>query len=138
MSSRNRVHRPDRIVLIGPSGSGKSHLTSLIAQALGFEAVDIDAEIEKRIDMTIAEFFERFGEPAFRAIETVDSARCVRFIRSRNSYRWRCGSGACELGSDETWSGDYWPGSQLRDAGGACIAPTREAGSDGGASQHGR
>lgn len=61
---------PERVVLIGPSGSGKSHLARLIAEALDFEAVDTDALIEERISMTIDEFFARFGEPAFRAIET--------------------------------------------------------------------
>lgn len=59
-----------RIVLVGPSGSGKSHLSSLLAEALEFEAIDIDSQIEARIEMTIDEFFARFGEPAFRTIET--------------------------------------------------------------------
>ena len=65
-----KVKLPDRIVLTGPSGSGKSHLGSLIADAAGYELYDTDAAIEASIGMTIDEFFSRFGEPAFRAIET--------------------------------------------------------------------
>ncbi|MEZ4520963.1 MAG: 3-dehydroquinate synthase [Thermomicrobiales bacterium] len=61
---------PDRIVIIGPSGSGKSHLGSLLASALDMELIDTDSVIEARIGMSIDEFFERFGEPAFRAIES--------------------------------------------------------------------
>ncbi|CAN5500767.1 bifunctional shikimate kinase/3-dehydroquinate synthase [soil metagenome] len=62
--------QPQRIVLIGPSGSGKSHLGSLLAEALERDFVDLDAEIESRIGMPIDEFFARFGQPAFRAIES--------------------------------------------------------------------
>ncbi|MEZ4569191.1 MAG: shikimate kinase [Thermomicrobiales bacterium] len=54
---------PDRIVIIGPSGSGKSHLGSLLASALDMELIDTDSVIEARIGMSIDEFFERFGEP---------------------------------------------------------------------------
>lgn len=60
---------PKRVVLIGPSGSGKSELASRLAEALSFDAVDTDALIEERISMPVFEFFARFGEPAFRAIE---------------------------------------------------------------------
>jgi shikimate kinase / 3-dehydroquinate synthase len=61
---------PARIVLIGPSGSGKSELAIRLANQLGYEAVDTDAAIEARIGMPVFEFFARFGEAAFRAIET--------------------------------------------------------------------
>ena len=64
------MNLPDRIVLTGPSGSGKSHLGALIAEAVEYDLVDLDAVIDATIGMTIDEFFERFGEPAFRAIET--------------------------------------------------------------------
>ncbi|HYI15246.1 MAG TPA: 3-dehydroquinate synthase [Thermomicrobiales bacterium] len=60
---------PERVVLIGPSGSGKSELARQLADGLGYVAVDTDAEIVERIRMPIAEFFTRFGDAAFRAIE---------------------------------------------------------------------
>ena len=60
---------PERVVLIGPSGSGKSELAGLLANELGYTAFDVDDAVVERIGMSIAEFFTRFGEPAFRAIE---------------------------------------------------------------------
>ncbi len=71
------LRTPDRVVLVGPSGSGKSHLGRLLADALGFELIDTDAAIESRIGMTIDELFARFGEPTFRTIESeVLAAAC--------------------------------------------------------------
>lgn len=61
---------PERVVLVGPSGSGKSELARRVAAEIGYTAIDIDAAIVERIGMPIAEFFERFGEPAFRSIES--------------------------------------------------------------------
>lgn len=61
---------PKRVVLVGPSGSGKSELAARLASRLGYTAVDTDALIEQRIGMPVFEFFGKFGEPAFRAIES--------------------------------------------------------------------
>lgn len=61
---------PERIVLIGPSGSGKSSVARLVAERIGYEVVDTDERIVQRIGMPISEFFKRFGEPAFRAVES--------------------------------------------------------------------
>lgn len=69
---------PARVILIGPSGSGKSELALRLASRLGYTAVDTDAMIEQRINMPVFEFFARFGEPAFRAIEsTVLAETCA-------------------------------------------------------------
>lgn len=47
-------------------GVGKSTVGRRLAQRLGLSFVDADAEIETAAGMTIAEIFDRFGEPYFR------------------------------------------------------------------------
>jgi shikimate kinase / 3-dehydroquinate synthase len=74
---------PRRIVLIGPSGSGKTELAERLASSLSYETIDTDSRIEERIGMPVFEFFARFGEPAFRAIETEvlrDACQCSEVV----------------------------------------------------------
>ena len=53
-------------VLLGFMGSGKT----TIARKLDPDFVDMDALIEKRIGMSIADFFKVKGEEAFRQVES--------------------------------------------------------------------
>lgn len=57
------------VVLVGPPGSGKSTVGSLLAQRLGLDFADTDAAIVARIGKPIAEMFVQEGETAFRALE---------------------------------------------------------------------
>ena len=57
------------LYLVGFMGTGKTTIGRLVAQRIGFELIDSDAEIEKRAGKTIASIFEAQGEPAFRAME---------------------------------------------------------------------
>ena len=50
-------------------GSGKSTVGSRLAKHLGWRFVDLDERIEEVAGITIPEFFERHGEPAFRQLE---------------------------------------------------------------------
>ena len=59
----------DRIYLVGFMGSGKTEVGPRLADRLGLEFVDLDAEIERAEGMTIREIFEKSGEPYFRALE---------------------------------------------------------------------
>jgi shikimate kinase len=54
------------IVLVGLMGAGKSCIGRRLAQRLNVSFVDADAEIEQAAGCTIAEIFEKYGEPAFR------------------------------------------------------------------------
>jgi shikimate kinase len=54
------------IVLVGLMGAGKSSIGRRLAQRIGLEFLDADAEIERAAGCTIEEIFARFGEPAFR------------------------------------------------------------------------
>lgn len=58
------------IVLIGMPGSGKTSVGRLLAEMLDMAFVDTDALVEREQGMTVPELFERFGEPAFRDMES--------------------------------------------------------------------
>lgn len=63
------------IILIGFMGAGKSTVAKLLTENF----TDLDQLIEEEIEMTIAEFFELFGEADFRKIENeVLNLRCKR------------------------------------------------------------
>jgi len=57
------------LALVGFMGSGKTTVGTLLARQLAWRFVDLDDRIEKAAGITIAQFFERHGEPAFRQLE---------------------------------------------------------------------
>ena len=67
-------------------GSGKSTVGSRLAQQLGWRFVDLDEKIEEVSGITIPQFFERHGEPAFRQLEAdqlrAALGRCVERAES--------------------------------------------------------
>lgn len=58
------------VVLVGPMGSGKSHVGRLLAARLGLEFADVDARIEADAGMPIPAIFASEGEAGFRARES--------------------------------------------------------------------
>lgn len=65
------------IVLVGLMGAGKSTVGRRLAGELGLPFHDADQEIEKAAGCSISDFFERFGEPAFREGERRVIARLL-------------------------------------------------------------
>ena len=61
-----RPGAPRAIVLVGLMGVGKSTVGRRLASRLRLPFVDADHAIEEAAGMTVAEIFERFGEPYFR------------------------------------------------------------------------
>ncbi|HYB51976.1 MAG TPA: shikimate kinase [Burkholderiaceae bacterium] len=59
------------VFLIGMMGAGKTTVGRLLAQALHYEFVDCDAELERRAGVRIATMFELEGEAAFREREAL-------------------------------------------------------------------
>jgi shikimate kinase len=59
----------NRIVLIGPPGSGKSTVGAALAHKLNIKFVDTDLLIEQREGKAITDIFVVDGEPHFRALE---------------------------------------------------------------------
>jgi 3-dehydroquinate synthase len=60
---------PQRITLIGFSGTGKSTVASLVAQRLGWEAIDADDYIEAQTGRSVPDIIAEDGEVAFRQVE---------------------------------------------------------------------
>ena len=65
------------VVLVGMPGSGKTAVGSMLARRLGVPFRDSDDEIVRAANMSIAEIFERDGEPFFRAKEAQVIARLL-------------------------------------------------------------
>ena len=61
--------QPERIVLVGLPGAGKSTVGPILAVKLGWTLVDLDVEIENATGKQIAEIFLERGEAGFRQIE---------------------------------------------------------------------
>lgn len=65
------------VVLVGMMGVGKTSIGKRLAARMGMDFVDADDEIERAAGMSIAEIFERFGEPYFRDGERRVIARLI-------------------------------------------------------------
>ncbi len=66
------------VVLVGMMGAGKTAVGKELARMLGVPFLDSDEEIVTASTLSIAEIFERFGEPYFRAREAEVIARLLR------------------------------------------------------------
>ena len=66
------------IVLIGMPGCGKSTIGKTLAQKLGKDFADSDAEIESAAGCAIAEIFRTRGEAYFRQLETAALANLAK------------------------------------------------------------
>ena len=65
------------VALVGLMGAGKSAIGKRLAARLGLPFVDADDEIERAAGCSVAEFFERYGEPEFRPGERRVIARLL-------------------------------------------------------------
>ena len=70
---------PERVVLVGFMGAGKTTVGSRLAAILGWDFVDLDRAIEAREGRRVAEIFDVLGEPAFRERELAAAREaCLR------------------------------------------------------------
>lgn len=58
-----------QIYLIGFMGTGKSTVAKALSGLLDCPVVDLDDEIEKTAGMSIADYFQQYGETSFRLLE---------------------------------------------------------------------
>jgi shikimate kinase/3-dehydroquinate synthase len=68
-SAQPRPAERSAFVFVGFMGAGKTTAARTVAAALGERWVDTDREIERELGESIASFFDREGEAAFRAVE---------------------------------------------------------------------
>lgn len=66
------------IALVGFMGAGKTTVGRELATRLGLPFVDVDALVESRAGVSIAELFERDGEAAFRRLESAAALEALR------------------------------------------------------------
>ena len=76
----NKLKRAPGVYLAGFMGSGKTTVARVLADRLGWDFIDLDAEIEATEQSTIAHLFETKGEPEFRRIETEALRNVMRRI----------------------------------------------------------
>ncbi len=81
-----------RIVLTGFMGAGKTTVGRLLAEALGWEFLDLDAHTEARAGATVPELFAQKGERHFRRVESSALANAL----SRQHTVLALGGGAAE------------------------------------------
>ena len=85
------------LYLIGMMGSGKTSTGRPLAERLGYGFVDADAVIEQAAGCSIAEMFQRDGEPEFRALEK----QVLNSISQRHSLVVATGGGV--VTQKENW-----------------------------------
>lgn len=67
------MSRPQRIVLVGFMGAGKTTVGPEVARALGWRFLDLDRALERRLGTTVPELFRTRGEAAFREEELAEA-----------------------------------------------------------------
>jgi shikimate kinase len=89
-----KLKRSPGIYLTGFMGSGKSTVGRMLAERLGWNFADLDAEIEAREQDTIGHIFESRGEAAFRRMETDLIGTWVRRVQRGSPTVIALGGGA--------------------------------------------
>lgn len=69
MENRDIVNQ-NIIFIVGFMGSGKTTWGRKLANKTGWDFIDLDAHIAEKTGMPIPEYFERYGETAFRQLES--------------------------------------------------------------------
>ena len=89
-----RLKATPGIYLVGFMGSGKSTVGRLLAERLGWQFVDLDAEIENQAGKPIARIFEDEGEAAFRELEAAAVTAQTCAVRGGHARVVALGGGA--------------------------------------------
>jgi shikimate kinase len=88
------------VVLIGPPGAGKSAVGPLLADRLGVEFRDTDADVGAAAGKPVSDIFIENGEEAFRALERTAATSALGALRASGS------GGVLALGSGAVLDAD--------------------------------
>ncbi|WP_051569086.1 shikimate kinase [Alkaliphilus transvaalensis] len=86
---QSRLLFPYNLVLIGFMGTGKTTVGNQLASMLDMNLLDMDSIIEERLGLSISEYFQLKGEPAFRQLEK----ELVKEVSSHSNTIISCGGG---------------------------------------------
>ena len=89
-----KLKRTPGLYVVGFMASGKSTIGRKLADALGWDFVDLDEDIESREQMKIATIFDTRGEPVFRDAEHNALAARVKKIEMGRPMVIALGGGA--------------------------------------------
>ncbi len=89
-----KLKRTPGLYLVGFMASGKSTVGKMLAYELGWNFVDIDADIETSQGKSVNEIFDQQGEEAFRKIETEAIRKRIRPIQTGRPMVVALGGGA--------------------------------------------
>jgi shikimate kinase len=91
------------IFLLGFMGSGKSHWGKIWAAMHKFDFIDLDEEIEKREQQSVADIFEKKGEDYFREKE----AKALRSLDLAENTIISCGGGSPCFYDNMDWMNEH-------------------------------
>jgi shikimate kinase len=89
-----KLKRAPVIFVVGFMACGKSTVSGMLAERLGWHFLDLDQEIEKEQGAAIAEIFRHRGEAEFRCLETEAIRARVHLAQSGNPVVIALGGGA--------------------------------------------
>ncbi len=98
------LNLPDRIALIGLMGSGKTSIGRLLAPAIHYSWVDLDAFIEQKENRSIAAIFAKEGRLHFRQLEN----DALRFFSQQKGILISTGGGAPTTPQNLTLLEEYY------------------------------
>ncbi len=89
-----KLKRTPGIYLVGFMGSGKSTVGRALADELGWNFGDLDADIELRASATVTQIFDTLGEAVFREMETEALRERVHTVQMGRPHVLSLGGGA--------------------------------------------
>ncbi len=89
----------DKVYLVGLPASGKTTIGKWLSQKMNWDFLDLDECIETEAQMSVAEYFNKFGEEAFRILER----DLLRETENKKNIIVACGGGTAAHFDNMNW-----------------------------------